>query len=68
MSPNTFNSLLEYVHSLNRAVPPDPGTSSAPWPFYKTGNKQPVELMDYINTLESTLQIRQKTSTPYAAR
>lgn len=34
---------------------PDPGTSRAPWRVYNIGNQSPVELMDYIETLETYL-------------
>ena len=34
---------------------PDPGTSKAPWRVYNIGNQNPVELMDYIETLEKHL-------------
>ncbi|MCK5894517.1 MAG: NAD-dependent epimerase [Endozoicomonadaceae bacterium] len=34
---------------------PDPGTSKAPWRIYNIGNNQPVELMDYISSLEKAL-------------
>lgn len=34
---------------------PDSGTSKAPWRVYNIGNQNPVELMDYINTLEKYL-------------
>jgi UDP-glucuronate 4-epimerase len=34
---------------------PDPGTSRAPWRVYNIGNQQPVELSDYIETLERYL-------------
>jgi UDP-glucuronate 4-epimerase len=34
---------------------PDPGTSKAPWRVYNIGNNQPVELMDYIASLEKAL-------------
>lgn len=34
---------------------PDPGTSKAPWRVYNIGNQQPIELMDYIETLERCL-------------
>jgi UDP-glucuronate 4-epimerase len=34
---------------------PDPGTSKAPWRVYNVGNQNPVELMDYIETLERCL-------------
>jgi UDP-glucuronate 4-epimerase len=31
---------------------PDPGSSRTPWRVYNIGNQKPVELMDYIETLE----------------
>jgi len=34
---------------------PDPGTSKVPWRVYNIGNQSPVELMDYIETLEKFL-------------
>jgi UDP-glucuronate 4-epimerase len=34
---------------------PDPATSRAPWRVYNIGNHQPVELMRYIEVLESCL-------------
>lgn len=34
---------------------PDPGTSNAPWRVYNIGNQNPVELMDYIEALETAL-------------
>jgi UDP-glucuronate 4-epimerase len=34
----------------------DPGTSSAPYRVYNIGNNQPVELMDFIETLEEALR------------
>jgi UDP-glucuronate 4-epimerase len=34
---------------------PDPATSSAPYRIYNIGNNNPVELMDYIEALESSL-------------
>ncbi len=34
---------------------PDSGTSKAPWRIYNIGNQSPVELMDYIETLEKYL-------------
>ena len=34
---------------------PDPGTSKAPYRLYNIGNNNPVELMDLITTLETTL-------------
>lgn len=32
---------------------PDSGSSKAPWRVYNIGNQSPVELMDYIETLEN---------------
>ena len=37
---------------------PDPGSSLAPWRIYNIGNNNPVNLMDYISTLEKTLNIK----------
>ena len=34
---------------------PDPATSKAPWRIYNIGNNKPVQLMDYIDALETTL-------------
>ncbi len=34
---------------------PDPATSSAPYRIYNIGNNNPVELMDYIEALETSL-------------
>jgi UDP-glucuronate 4-epimerase len=34
---------------------PDPATSSAPYRIYNIGNNTPVELMDYIEALETSL-------------
>ena len=34
---------------------PDPGTSSAPWRIYNIGNRQPLELLRYIEVLEQAL-------------
>jgi len=34
---------------------PDPATSSAPYRVYNIGNNKPVELMDYIEALETSL-------------
>lgn len=34
---------------------PDPGSSTAPWRVYNIGSNSPVELLDYIETLESAL-------------
>ena len=44
---------------------PDPCTSLAPYQLYNIGNNQPVELMQYIETLEQTLgKIAQKHLLP----
>jgi len=34
---------------------PDSGTSKSPWRIYNIGNNKPVELMDYISSLEESL-------------
>jgi UDP-glucuronate 4-epimerase len=34
---------------------PDPGSSIAPWRVYNIGNNQPVELMDFIGSIEQAL-------------
>ena len=34
---------------------PDPGTSKAPWKVYNIGAQTPVQLLDYIETLENAL-------------
>lgn len=34
---------------------PDPATSSAPYRIYNIGNNNPVELMDYVESLETSL-------------
>ena len=34
---------------------PDPGTSKAPWRVYNIGAQTPVQLLDYIETLENAL-------------
>ncbi|MCV2886004.1 NAD-dependent epimerase [Aestuariibacter sp. AA17] len=34
---------------------PDPGTSKAPWRVYNIGNQSPVQLLNYIETLEDAL-------------
>jgi len=39
---------------------PDPATSSAPYRVYNIGNNNPVELMDYIEALETSLGMSAK--------
>ena len=39
---------------------PDSGSSYAPWRLYNIGNNSPVELMDYINAIESALGLKAK--------
>ncbi len=39
---------------------PDPGTSYAPYRIYNIGNNNPVELMEFIETLEHALQAKAK--------
>ena len=41
-----------------RGTHPAPDRSSAPWRLYNIGNQRPVELMKYIELLESELGIR----------
>lgn len=44
---------------------PDPATSSAPYRVYNIGNSNPVELMDYIEALETSLgKIAEKKQLP----
>jgi len=37
---------------------PDPGSSLSPWRIYNIGNNSPVELMDYIEAIESALGMK----------
>ena len=37
---------------------PDPGSSLSPWRIFNIGNNSPVELMDYIEAIESTLGMK----------
>ena len=49
---------LDYTPKANpdwNGQKPDPGTSFAPWRVYNIGNNNPVELMDYVDTLEKHL-------------
>ncbi|HIO92098.1 MAG TPA: NAD-dependent epimerase [Leucothrix mucor] len=39
---------------------PDPASSPAPWKIYNIGNQKPIELMDYINSIEKHLDIKAK--------
>jgi UDP-glucuronate 4-epimerase len=39
---------------------PDPGTSFAPYKLYNIGNHQPVELMTFIETIESAIGMKAK--------
>ena len=39
---------------------PDSGSSYATWRLYNIGNNSPVELMDYINAIESALGLKAK--------
>jgi UDP-glucuronate 4-epimerase len=43
------------VNSNWNGLQPDPATSNAPWRVYNIGNNKPVDLMDYISTLEQVL-------------
>jgi UDP-glucuronate 4-epimerase len=47
---------------------PDPGTSKAPYKIYNIGNSQPVELLNFIETIEECLgQKAQKNLLPMQA-
>ena len=37
---------------------PDPGSSRAPWRVYNIGNNNPVELLDYIEAIETCLGLQ----------
>ena len=37
---------------------PDPSSSNAPWKLYNIGNNEPVELMDYIEAIEDSLNLK----------
>ena len=37
---------------------PDPSSSNAPWKLYNIGNSDPVELMDYIEAIEDSLNLK----------
>ena len=39
---------------------PDPASSKAPWRVYNIGNNNPIELMSYIESIESALNIKAK--------
>lgn len=39
---------------------PDPASSKAPWRIYNIGNSKPIQLLDYINALESVLNKKAK--------
>ena len=41
---------------------PDPSTSFSPYRIYNIGNNQPVELLDFIHTLEKTIGKKAKMS------
>ncbi len=40
---------------LYKSDQPNPGSSNVPWRVYNIGNNQPVELMQYIESLENAL-------------
>lgn len=39
---------------------PDPGSSCVPWRIYNIGNNQPIELLEFIKTLERCLGVSAK--------
>lgn len=54
---------LDRIAAPNRAFDshsPDPGTSHAPFKVYNIGNSQPIELLAFIETIESALGIEAK--------
>lgn len=51
--------LIDHVPSVTDSwdhLNPDPATSSAPYRIYNIGHNQPVQLLDFIETLEKTLK------------
>jgi UDP-glucuronate 4-epimerase len=44
-------------NSLWNGNNPDSGTSQAPWRIYNIGNNSPIDLLDYIQAIEETLNI-----------
>jgi len=49
---------LDHVATGNpqwTGITPDPSTSKAPWRIYNIGNQTPVELLDYIETIEQAI-------------
>jgi hypothetical protein len=52
---NLLRYLKNPIYYFRSGKNPDPGTSKAPWRVYNIGNQSPVELMDYIETLEKFL-------------
>lgn len=63
-----FTYVTDIVEGINRVINttakpnpdwngsnPDPGTSKAPYRLYNIGNNNPVELMDFIATIEAKL-------------
>jgi UDP-glucuronate 4-epimerase len=66
-----FTYIDDIIEALVRVVPkpatsnihwsgdkPDPSSSLSPWRIYNIGNSNPVKLNDYINALESELQVK----------
>jgi len=47
-------------NSIWNSNQPDPATSKAPWKIYNIGNNKPVQLMDYIDALEKSLNKKAK--------
>jgi len=50
--------VLDTIQESNSSwsgLSPDPSSSSAPWGVYNIGNSQPVELLEFIETLEKHL-------------
>lgn len=47
-------------HPSWKSKSPDPGSSYAPYRIYNLGNHQPVQLMDFIKTIEKCLGVKAK--------
>jgi len=55
---NGIIKTLDYTAQANKnwsGKTPDPSSSKAPWRIYNIGNQTPVELLDYIETIEKAL-------------
>ncbi len=73
-----IDDIVEGIVRVMRKIPqpnplwtgdrPDPGTSKAPYKIYNIGNSQPVELLNFIETIEACLDKKaQKNFLPMQA-